>query len=96
MVKEAALSGDLAACKLLLDRAIPPLKAEERAVPIALPDDGLLSQARAALAALSAGAIAPGQLASIMTALAGTARIYELTELEARVTALEAEHDRES
>lgn len=86
----AALAGDVQAARLLLERCLPSLKAEEQ--PVTLPDlpTGLTDQGRAILAAAGAGELAPGQAAQLVGAVAQLARVTELDELVARITALEA------
>ena len=90
----AALGGDVAAARLLIERVVPPLKAIEQAAPIALPTgDTLTSQGRAVLAAVASGALAPTQGATVLSALANLARLHEATELEQRIERLEAAAD---
>lgn len=87
---DAAKAGDVNAGRALLVCAVPPLKPAE--LPVTLPidgDAGLADQGRAVVSALAGGLIAPGQAASILQALAGVARLIELSEFEKRLTALE-------
>jgi hypothetical protein len=86
----AALQGDVSAARLLLERVCPPLKATEEAAPLALPDGTLTEQGRAVLGAVAAGELAPGQGAALLGAIGTLARVVEVDELEARLTALEA------
>lgn len=85
----AALAGDVGAARLLLERVIPPLKAAEQSVPLALPDGTLTEQGRAVLGAVAAGKLAPGQGASLLAGIGTLARVVELDELARRVAALE-------
>lgn len=87
-----ALEGDTGAARLLLERAIAPLKAMEPTQPITLPDGTLTDQGRAVLAAVAAGALAPGQGSQLITAIGALARVAEIDELSARITALEVQH----
>ena len=88
-----ALEGDIGAARLLLERAIAPLKAIEQAVALRWPDDGTLTaKATAVLSAAAAGDLAPGQAAQLIAALGTLAKISEVDELAARITALEANH----
>ena len=88
-----ALEGDVGAARLLLERAIAPLKGIEQAVELQLPDDGTLTaKATAVLSAAAAGDLAPGQAAQLIAALGTLAKIHEVDELAARITALEATH----
>ncbi len=87
-----ALEGDTGAARLLLERAIAPLKAMEPTQPITLPDGTLTDQGRAVLAAVAAGALAPGQGSQLITAIGALARVAEIDELERRMTAMEQQH----
>lgn len=86
----AAKAGDSAAGKALLACSCPPLKAIELPVALSLSADAdLADQGRAVITALASGQIPPGQAASILQALAGVARLVEITEIERRLAALE-------
>ena len=87
-----ALEGDVGAARLLLERAIAPLKAVEQTHVLSLPDGTLTDQGRAVLAAVAAGELAPGQGAQLLTAIGTLARVAEIDELAARVAALENKH----
>ncbi len=87
MVK--ALEGDVGAARLLLERAVAPLKAAEQAETITLPEGSLTEQGRAVLCAVAAGELAPGQGAALLGAIGTLARVTEIDELEARLTKLE-------
>lgn len=89
----AALSGDVQAARLLLERALPPIKPMEQPQPLALPDGTLTEQGRAVLGAVAAGELAPGQGAQLLTAIGTLARVTEIDELAARVAALEGKPD---
>lgn len=86
----AALAGDMAAARLLLERTIAPLKAVEPMVMVAMAGNTLTDQGRAVLASVAAGQVAPGQGAALVGAIGTLARVAELDELTARVDALEA------
>lgn len=91
-VVKAALKGDLAAAKMVIERVVPP--ARER--PISLPLTGDLSTAAGVSAASSAvlqaacdGELLPAE-ASVLAAIIETRRkTIETEELERRITALE-------
>ena len=88
-----ALEGDIGAARLLLERAIAPLKAIEQSVALQLPDGGTLTaKATAVMSAAAAGDLAPAQAAQLIAALGTLAKISEVDELTARITALEATH----
>ena len=86
----AAIAGDVAASRLILERVLPPLKAAEQTQPLSLPDGTLTDQGRAVLASVAAGELAPGQGAALLGAIGTLARVVEVDELAARITALEA------
>ena len=86
-----ALEGDVGAARLLLERAIAPLKGVEQAITLQLPDDAsLTAKATAVLCAAAAGDVAPGQAAQLIAALGTLAKISEVDELTARINKLEA------
>ncbi len=86
---EQALEGDTGAARLLLERAIAPLKSIEPTQAITLPDGTLTDQGRAVLAAVAAGALAPGQGSQLITAIGSLARVAEIDELAKRMTKIE-------
>ena len=88
---EATKSGDMNAARSLLVTVVPPLRPVE--LPIQLPIDGdesLTEQGRAVIRALSAGLLSPSQGEKILAGLSALAKLIELSELENRVSALEA------
>lgn len=85
-----ALDGDVGAARLLLERAIAPLKAIDQAQALALPDGTLTAQGRAVLRSVAEGELAPSQGAALLGAIGTLARVTELDELESRIAALEA------
>ena len=89
---ERALSGDIGAARLVLERTIAPLKASEEAAPLTLPDGSLTVQGRAVLVAVAAGELAPSQGAALLASLGTLAKLQEADELEGRIAALEARH----
>ena len=88
----AALAGDVQAARLLLERALPPIKPVEATQALSLPDGTLTEQGRAVLAAVAAGDLAPGQGAQLLAAIGTLGKVAEIDELAARVAALEAPH----
>ena len=84
-----ALEGDVGAARLLLERAVAPLKAAEQTQALSLPDGTLTEQGRAVLASVAAGELAPTQGAALLGAIGTLARVTEMDELEARLTKLE-------
>jgi hypothetical protein len=84
-----ALDGDVGAARLLLERAIAPLKAAEQSQALSLPDGTLTEQGRAVLASVAAGELAPGQGAALLGAIGTLARVAEIDELARRIEVLE-------
>jgi hypothetical protein len=84
-----ALDGDVGAARLLLERAIAPLKAIEPVQALTLPDGTLTDQGRAVLRSVADGELAPSQGAALLGAIGTLARVTEIDELEARIAALE-------
>ncbi len=87
-----ALEGDTSAARLLLERSIAPLKAQEAPQAVNLAGDSLTDQGRAVLASVAAGELAPGQGAALLAGIGTLARVSEIDELAARVAALEQKH----
>ena len=88
----AALAGDVQAARLLLERALPPIKPVEQSQPLSLPDGTLTDQGRAVLAAVAVGELAPGQGAALLGAIGTLARVAEIDELARRIEVLEEKH----
>jgi hypothetical protein len=92
-VIEKALEGDTTALRLCLERIIPP----RRDRPVALDIEALHGPADALALALkaieltAAGEITPTDANAIMGVLEGYRRMFEITEIEARLSALEKE-----
>lgn len=84
-----ALGGDAGAARLLLERAIPPIKATDQTHTLDLPEGTLTDKGRAVLAAVAAGELPPAQGAQLVAAIGQLARVAEIDELERRITALE-------
>jgi len=87
-----ALEGDTSAARLLLERAVAPLKAVEQPQALALPDGSLTAQGRAVLRSVASGELAPGQGAALLGAIGQLARVAEVDELTRRIEALEERH----
>ncbi len=89
---ELSLAGDTSAARLLLERAIAPLRSVDPAVMLNLPDGTLTEQGRAVLAAVAAGQLAPSIGTSLVSAISALAKVTEIDELEKRITALESDN----
>jgi hypothetical protein len=85
-----AQDGDAAAARLLLERVLPPVKADELPTPIDLNGGTLTDKAEAVVQALAGGDISPSQAATLLSAIGSLAKAREVDELEQRVAALEA------
>lgn len=87
-----ASKGDVAAAKLILDRALPPLRPVAATVNIPGAEGASLSQqASAVLEAITSGKLEPDIGASILSALANVSRTLEVSEISRRLDALEAD-----
>jgi len=87
---EQAKSGDVAAARLLLERALPPLKPAEEAIRLNLPKGALTEQGQAVVTSMASGGMAPAQGAAFLASLGTLAKLLEADELERRIAALEA------
>ena len=87
----AVNDGDVQAAKLLLERAIPPIKPVELPTPLPLPPDASLAdQGRAVVLALASGKLPPTPAAMLLQGLGTLARLIELDELEKRTALVES------
>ncbi len=93
---DIAKGGDVAALRLCIERLVPPRK--DRPVRFALPPTSKASDHPAALAAVlkavSAGDITPSEGEAFARILAEHRRAVETADLEQRLAALEARHER--
>lgn len=89
---DRALEGDVTALRLCLDRIAPARK--DASVSFDLPDietmDDAANAARAILRAVADGEVTPLEAASVMAVVEQFRRTLETTEIERRITALEA------
>ena len=86
-----AKAGDIAAAKILLDRAVPSLKPVETLTPLPVPIDATpVQQGEAIIKAVTDGVLAPMQAATLLAALGTLSKLREAEDIEARVAALEA------
>ena len=86
-----AKEGDVQAARALLDRLVPPLRAQS--APVAIPGfdtaTGLAERAQAALRAAGRGEVPPDVAAGLVAAVGALAKIIETEQLEQRIRALE-------
>lgn len=91
VVVKLALSGDVAACRMVLERAVPALKPIDQAVPLLLPAGGTLTdKAGAMVDAMADGRLSPQSTASMIGALANMVRVIETDEILRRLEKMEA------
>jgi hypothetical protein len=88
---EKALEGDMAALRLCLERLLPPRR--DRPVTFELPKiesvNDLANASSAILEACAAGTLSPGEAVEVMGLISAHVRVLEMTEIEARLSALE-------
>jgi hypothetical protein len=89
---DKALDGDSTALRLCLERLLPPRMG--RPVEFKLPKKiGTTADAvhasSSVLKACAAGTLSPGEASEIMNLISSHIRLLEITEIEARLTALE-------
>lgn len=91
---DAALEGDLAAIRLVLERLVPPCK-EKTLPPLDLPtvsDAGSLPRLTSAiLESVAHGDLTPGEAQALASLVGSHGKALELAEMEDRLTALEAQ-----
>jgi len=87
-VIDAALEGDLTACKLVLDRLYPMIKLQ--AMPVNIPvGETLPETGNNIVTETMTGNIPPDIGASLITALSNQAKLVEFTELSLRLERIE-------
>ncbi len=87
---QRALEGDISAAKLLLERTVSPLRAQDVPVRIDLPtDDGFTEQGRVVLQAALQEAVDPGMGLRIIKSIENLSKICVIDELEKRIRSLE-------
>lgn len=86
---QRALEGDVGAARLLLERAVAPLRSVDPAQALQLPGETLTQRGQAVLVAVETGELSPGQGAALIGAIGTLARVAEIDELAARVAVLE-------
>ncbi len=89
LVKQAK-DGDTTAAKLLLERTLPPIRQKDETLKFALPENAtLVDQGACIIQAIARGELTPSQGANLMATLANQAKLVEVTDIQARVEALE-------
>ncbi|MFG0754884.1 DUF5681 domain-containing protein [Pseudomonas sp. TYF_14] len=87
-VLAAARKGDMQACRLILERLVPPIKPAAEPVQFELDDTDLPSAAKSILKAIAAGDLPPDQGRHLIEGLSAVARVIEVAELEKAVDEL--------
>lgn len=91
-VLAAAIGGDMAAARLVLERIAPVSKTTT--APVLLPElenaQGLAGKSQAVINAIARGIVPPDVGSVLIQSLSSCARIAEITELAERIAALEA------
>ena len=88
-VINAAINGDMAAAKILIDKICPSIKPE--AMPINLVfQESLALQGNEIIKAIMGGILAPDIGSALIAALSNQAKIIEIDDLTKRIEALES------
>jgi hypothetical protein len=87
---ELALAGNETALRLCIDRVLPTLKAESPPVTMSGIEGTLSEQGAGILRALVSGEITPEHGVKMLHALQSLAAVESASEIEARISALEA------
>lgn len=93
-VLAAAKKGDMQACRLILERLVPPIKPTSEPVQFEFDDTDLPSAARSIMRAVAGGQLAPDQGKSLIEGLSAVARVIEVAELQQAVEALRGEMEK--
>lgn len=95
-VINAAKGGDMVAARLVLERLVPVRKG--RPVEIALPPvetpADILTALSAVVASMAAGDITPEEAVTVAAVLEGQRKAIETTNIEARLSALEQQQEK--
>lgn len=76
------------ACRLILERLVPPVKPTAEPVQFELDDTDLPSAAKSILRAIAGGAIPPDQGRHLIDGISAVAKVIEVAELERAVEEL--------
>ncbi|WP_367239002.1 hypothetical protein AB1H94_15685 [Pseudomonas fulva] len=87
-VLAAARKGDMQACRLILERLVPPVKPTAEPVQFELDDSDLPSAARSILRAIASGDLPPDQGRHLIVAPGAVSKVIEVEELEKAVEEL--------
>lgn len=87
-VMAAAKKGDMQACRLILERLVPPIKATYEPVLFDPDESDLPSAAKSILRAIASGELPPDQGRHLIEALSSVAKVIEVEELQKAVEEL--------
>lgn len=87
-VFQKAVSGDMAAAKMLLDRSLPTKRPEQERVQIPVKENTALN-ARDVLKSVFDGEVSPDVGASLLSVITGVLKAVEVEELARRIDMLE-------
>jgi hypothetical protein len=87
-VFQKAITGDMTAAKMLLDRTLPTKRPEQERVQISIKEN-TASNARDVLRSVFDGEVSPDVGASLLSAITGVWKAVEMEDLAQRVEALE-------
>jgi len=88
-ILDAAKKGDMAACRLILERVIPASKPVFQPVAFELDDSDLPASARSILRAVADGLLPADQGKLLLDGLACVSRVIEVAELAEKISELE-------
>lgn len=88
VIREAK-GGDMAACRILMDKSLPALRPVDVARPLPVSGDTLTERAASTIDAVGSGNITVDEAARLLQALGAAAKIVEVDELTRRIEALE-------
>jgi hypothetical protein len=86
---DQAEAGDVQAARVLVERVLPPVRAESREIVVEVLADDLTARAKGLIDAALAGKIPPNVAAELIQAIGATAKVAELVEFEQRLRRLE-------
>jgi hypothetical protein len=91
-VVDAALSGDMVAARMVIERVVPPMR--ERPINLALPPDlstaaAVSAAAGLVLKAVGEGELLPGEAIALAGIIEGRRKAIETQQFEERIAALE-------
>jgi hypothetical protein len=88
-VVDAALGGDIRACKLLLDKVLPSLRPEYETSAYEVEGNSALDGANAIIRSMLVGMTSPEKAQAAISAIASYQNVTDLVEVEERLKALE-------